>query len=428
MEKKLVLRPFSRLEGDLEIEVRVKNGEVVDSRCSGVMFRGFENLLSGRPLMDALVFVCRICGVCGVSQSVAAAKALRKIFGLKVPGNGYLATSVVLATEVLLNQLSHFYLSFAPDLVNSRYSSHPLYPEVVKRFSSFSGTSYRKMIEARKKLLVIMGIFAGKWPNTLALHPGGTTKPVNKSEIVRCLGSLREFQNFVEEVILGCKIEDWLKNKTLEDMHRWLRREGSIQSDLGIFIIFGREIGLSQLGKGPGKFLCCEGYDLPGGKSWYKRGFYDGSIHPLEEEKISEEQPFSWLENGKTHPFEGLTKPSPEKPGAYSWAKSPRYGGEVVEVGPLARMVINQDPLISALFQKSGSNVYTRVLARLQEAIKLVQKLSLWIEEIDWDKPFYKKPGGISLLETLPVLQELWSRLSQALPWKIWRTLLRFFI
>ena len=91
-----------------EIEVRVRDGKLVDSRCSGVMFRGFENLLLGRDLMDALVFVCRICGVCGVSQSVAAAKALRKIFEVKVPGNGYLATSIVLATEVLLNQLSLF--------------------------------------------------------------------------------------------------------------------------------------------------------------------------------------------------------------------------------------------------------------------------------------------------------------------------------
>ena len=83
----------------------------------------------------------------------------------------------------------------------------------------------------------------------------------------------------MEEVILGCKIEDWLKNKTLGDMDRWLKQKEGIQSDLGVFAIFGKEIGLPQVGRGPGKFLCSEGYDLPGGKNWYKRGFYDGGIH-----------------------------------------------------------------------------------------------------------------------------------------------------
>lgn len=397
MEKRLTLRPFSRLEGDLEIKVQVKNGKVVNSQCSGVMFRGFENLLLGREIMDALVFVCRICGVCGVSQSLAAVRALQKVFAVEMPPNGYLATNIILATEVLLNQFSHFYLSFAPDLVNRRYTSHPLYPEVVRRFSPFSGTSYQKIIEVRKKLLVIMGIFAGKWPNTLALHPGGTTKPVNKSEIIKCLGSLKEFQNFVEEIILGCEIKNWLSNKTVEDMERWARKKENARSDLGIFICFGKEIGLPQLGRGPGKFIGSREYNLSPGKSWYyKEGFYDGNIHHFDKERISEEHTFSWYENGKVHPFQGFTRPQAKKRQAYSWSKSPRYGQEVVEVGPLARMIINQDPLITDLFRKSGSNVYTRVLARLQEAIKLLPKLSLWIEQIDWNNPFYNKPAKIS--------------------------------
>jgi len=40
------------------------------------MYRGFENMLSGRDPSDALVIVPRICGICSVSQSVAAARAL----------------------------------------------------------------------------------------------------------------------------------------------------------------------------------------------------------------------------------------------------------------------------------------------------------------------------------------------------------------
>ena len=46
-----------------------------------------------------------------------------------------------------------------------------------------------------------------------------------------------------------------------------------------------------------------------------------------------------------------MEKPIPDykKDGAYSWLKSPRYNGKVVEVGPLARMLL-------AYLNKSDSN------------------------------------------------------------------------
>ena len=395
MRKEFIFRPFSRIGGDLEIKVLLEGDKVVDSYCSGTVFRGFEDLLKGRSCMDTLGFVCRICGVCGVSHSLAAAKALRRIFGVKVPKNGYLCQNIILATEVILNQLGHFYLLFAPELANYRYRSFPLYSEVAKRLAAISGTSYQKFINARKKLLVIMGLLAGKWPNTLALHPGGVTKTVNRSEKIRCLGSLREFQCFVEEVLIGCDVQSWLENKSLKDIEKWSIIEKPSQSDLGMFIKFGKEIGLSQLGKGPGKLLCYNGYDLTHRNSWYKAGFYNGGVYPLDTEKITEEQTFSWLEGKRAHPFEGFTEPSIEKKGAYTWSKSPRYLGQVVETGPLSRLVINQDPLITDLFKKSGSNVYSRTLARLHEAIILTWKIGEWIQQIDPDKPFYNRPGNV---------------------------------
>ncbi|MBE0478379.1 nickel-dependent hydrogenase large subunit [Candidatus Aerophobetes bacterium] len=394
MINELIIRPFPRIGGDLEIKVSLDDSKVVDSYCSGTAFRGFENLLKGKSVMDCLGFVCRICGVCGVSHSIAASKAMKKIFGVKVPQNGYLCKNISLATEIVLNQLGHFYLLFAPDLTDKRYSCHPLYPEVAKRFSALSGTSYKHFIHARRKLLVIMGLFAGKWPNTLAVHPGGVTKTLNKSELIRCLGSLVEFRNFLEQNLLGCDIDDWLEKKNLKDIES-LCSQNNYHSDLGIFAKFGKEIGLPLLGKSTGKFLCYSGYENAQGKSLYKSGFYNSAIYPLEVEKITEEQSFSFFEGEKAHPFEGFTEPFVEKKKAYSWVKSPRYSGEVVEVGPLSRMVINEDSLISDLFEKMGSNVYSRVLARLHEAIFLTSKIGEWLKRVNPNKPFYNKVGNI---------------------------------
>ncbi|HID93349.1 MAG TPA: hypothetical protein EYP60_04550 [bacterium (Candidatus Stahlbacteria)] len=76
-EKTVTVSPFNRVEGDLEITVELKDNKVVDAYASGVMFRGFEKLLRGRDPMDALVFTCRICGICSVAHSTASSNALR---------------------------------------------------------------------------------------------------------------------------------------------------------------------------------------------------------------------------------------------------------------------------------------------------------------------------------------------------------------
>jgi hydrogenase large subunit len=68
-------------------------------------------------------------------------------------------------------------------------------------------------------------------------------------------------------------------------------------------------------------------------------------------------------------------------------------------------MILDKDPLIYDIFNKSGSGVFLKVLARLHEAVRLVRQVGIWIKEIDARKPFYKKPfvpieaKGIGLIE-----------------------------
>ncbi len=95
------------------------------------------------------------------------------------------------------------------------------------------------------------------------------------------------------------------------------------------------------------------------------------------------------------HPLEGSTQPNADKEGAYSWAKSPRYDNNVVEVGPLARMIIDKDPLIVDLAENPGPSAYTRVLARLHETVRLIKQMGIWLKEIDPDEPFYIKQTEI---------------------------------
>ena len=74
-EGRLVVGPFNRVEGDLEVRLELHSGRVARAEVNAPMFRGFETMLPGRDAHDALVIVPRICGICSVSHSVAAARA-----------------------------------------------------------------------------------------------------------------------------------------------------------------------------------------------------------------------------------------------------------------------------------------------------------------------------------------------------------------
>ena len=73
---RLIVGPFNRVEGDLEVQLDVAQSRVRAAWVNSPMYRGFEQILPGKEPLDALVIVPRLCGICSVSQSVAAARAL----------------------------------------------------------------------------------------------------------------------------------------------------------------------------------------------------------------------------------------------------------------------------------------------------------------------------------------------------------------
>ncbi|HEY8261845.1 MAG TPA: HupV protein, partial [Methylosinus sp.] len=46
---RIVIGPFNRVEGDLEVTLDVEGGVVREARVSASLYRGFEQLLVARP-------------------------------------------------------------------------------------------------------------------------------------------------------------------------------------------------------------------------------------------------------------------------------------------------------------------------------------------------------------------------------------------
>ncbi|MDE3075059.1 MAG: nickel-dependent hydrogenase large subunit [Chloroflexota bacterium] len=378
MPSVLDISPITRIEGHLDFRVEVDGGKVTDAWASGALFRGFEIMLKGRSPEDALVFVPRICGVCPTSHQVASVKCLENAFGATPPPNAHLVRSILLGLENAYSHAAHLYVLFGPDLANEKYSGHPLFPELERRFAAYKGSSWLTAVAAKRKLNEAYAVLGGQFPHANVFVPGGVTCRPTPSDVLKVTGILMEVQDIVERVVLGGPVARWLENRTLADVQAWLGEGDHASSDLGVFIRVGQDLALHQIGAGPGNFLAYGVYEQADGTPWLKPGFYDGDPHPFDQQSITEHVKHSWYvdyEGGK-HPFQGETRPFYSREGdKYSYAKAPRYLDRPTQVGPLARQINDGDPLVLDLAKHLGASAYTRMLARLHEEVRLLAQI-----------------------------------------------------
>ena len=200
-----IVGPFNRVEGDLEVALDIDDGRIRSAEVTTTLYRGYEQLLDGRVPLDALVIAPRVCGICSVSQSIAAAAALRELAGGEAADNGALATNIAHAAENVADHLTHFYLFFMPDFARAEYAGRRGFEATARRFKAVTGEAAREVLPARRRLLEIMGVLAGKWPHSLAFQPGGTTRAVGMGERVQLLSLVAEFQTFLESTLFGHK-------------------------------------------------------------------------------------------------------------------------------------------------------------------------------------------------------------------------------
>ena len=371
---RLLVGPFNRVEGDLEVRLEVTDGRVQDAWVNAPMYRGFEQILQAKHPFDAMVYVPRICGICSVTQSVAAARALAAACGVEAPPNGVWLTNLMLACENAADHLTHFYLFFMPDFTRSVYAGRPWHAQALRDFSTQSGEHSREAVAARQRWFHIMGTLGGKWPHTQSIVPGGSTRNLSGSERYRLGSRVAEMRSFLERVLYGAPLEEVVALDSERALEQWLHR-APLQGDLRLFLTIARDLQLDTLGRGPGLTLSYGGFADPNGAYAMAPGVWDGStLQPVDLAQIGEDACRAWLADAGNalHPANGVTLPQMDKPDAYTWNKAPRLDGRVLETGAMARQLADGQPLVRALWQRTGGNVLTRVLSRAIELARLV--------------------------------------------------------
>lgn len=385
---RLVVGPFNRVEGDLEVRLETAEGRVEAAFVSSPLFRGFERILEGRDPRDALVIAPRICGICSVSQSHAAALALAGVQGLVPTDNGRVATNLIVATENVADHLTHFHVFFMPDFARAFYADRPWFPRAEARFKAAQGSAVRKALETRTTLLHVLGLLAGRWPHTLAIQPGGVTRGADARDKMRLAATLGAVRRALEEGLFGTKLERVAELAAREELDRW--RAGGPEGDFRLFLEIAADLDLGGMGRAYDRYLSYGAY--PGAEApLYARGIFtpDGA-GAVDIDAIAEDHTNARMEHRAHphHPFDGSTLPDAEDETGYSWCKAPRLGGLPFETGAVARQVVDGQPLIRDILLSDGGSVLARVVARLVETARTLIAMERWVHELTPGAPW----------------------------------------
>jgi Ni,Fe-hydrogenase I large subunit len=441
----VVVDPVTRIEGHLRIEAEVEGGAVRDAWSSSTMFRGIEIILKGRDPRDAWVFTQRICGVCTTVHAIASIRAVENAIGAVPPSNARLLRNLIMASQMVHDHVIHFYHLHAldwVDIVSALGADPAATSRLAESISDWpkSSTSYFSGMKSRLARFVERGQL-GPFANAYWGHPAYRLPPeanlMAVSHYLEALDWQREFARI--HAVLGGKnphLQSFLVGgmaTPLDLDSQAAINAGSLQQMRQLVAgarDFVTRVYLPDLlavasfypdwaghGRGVGNYLVYGEYpDADGANaplflpSGVIRGRDLGALQDFDPGRVSEFVTHSWYQyeqgDGKgLHPFEGETKPNytgPQPPyerlhtdGKYSWLKSPRYDGEPMEVGPLARMLVayvrghaRVRELVGAVLAKLGVgpealfSTLGRVAARGIETQVLVEKLDDWLDQL----------------------------------------------
>ena len=393
MNERIVVDPITRIEGHLRIEAQMDGDTIAQAYSAGTMVRGIEIILKGRDPRDAWAFAQRICGVCTLVHGIASIRAVENALNYEVPPNAQLIRNLMIAAQYVHDHVMHFYHLHALDWVDvvsaleadpaatsalaQSISSYPksspgYFSDIRKKFKSFveSGqlgifanaywghpayklppeanlmavAHYLEALEWQRDVAKLHAIFGGKNP-----HPnfvvGGVPGPIdldsdsaiNASRLAQVQDIINQMRTFVDQVYVPDTLaiasfyKDW----------------GGQGEGVGNFMTYGDfpEKGMAD----PSSYLIPAGVIM-------NRDL--GTVHDIDlnaADQIQEHVSHSWYqyEDGKDsglHPYAGETElnyTGPKPPYThldvdkeYSWLKSPRWKGHVMEVGPLARVLM----------------------------------------------------------------------------------------
>ena len=394
MSERIVIDPITRIEGHLRVEAAIEGGKIKDAYSSGTMVRGIENIVRDRDPRDAWVFVGRVCGVCTSIHSLCSVRAVEQALDITIPPNAEMVRNIMEAVLYMHDHTVHFYQLHALDWVDivstlkadpkaaallaqqlspwakntegyfrntqerlkkfvasgqlgifaNGYWGHPAY-KLTPEQNLIATVHYLDALEWQKEIVKVHAVFGGKNPHPNFLVGGmpcsidlNEANAINAERLALVKQKLQEGKDFIDQVYIPdlLMIAEVYKDE-------WSKIGGGVSNYLsyGDFPLHGYA-GIED-------YLSPRGIVLDRDLS---------KVHPVDansSEEIKEYIYHSWYkytegDKAGLHPYDGETNleyTGPKPPykyldveDKYSWIKTPRWKGQPMEVGPLARLIV----------------------------------------------------------------------------------------
>jgi hydrogenase large subunit len=435
---KIAIDPITRIEGHLRIEAEIDGGKVTDVWSSTPSYRGIETILTGRDPRDAWVFTQRICGVCTTVSAIASVRAVENALSITIPNNARILRNLMEAAQYTHDHVVHFYHLHGPDWIDvtAALSANPGRTSALqKSMSAWPKNSEAHFTEVKDRLATFvnsgqLGLFGGGYWG----HPAYQLTP---EESLLLMAHYLEALDWQREAV---KIHAYLGGKNphpqtyvvggmatpLDPTSPTAINLNTLASLRGVaetiatfvdqvyvpdLLLLGKAYASwAGIGEGPGNLLCVGDFPDSAGKALMPAGIIRGKdltrVLPVDQAQITEDVTRAWYSTTTAkHPSVGVTQPQYSGPtppydfldtsGKYSWGKAPRYGGAVMEVGPLARMLVAYaagspqarrlvDGALSTIGMPLPAMFSTigRMVARALETKWLAGQLLPWIDEL----------------------------------------------
>ncbi|WP_122820329.1 nickel-dependent hydrogenase large subunit [Varibaculum vaginae] len=398
MTEKVVIDPFTRIEGHLRIEMETSGNQIKKAWSVSTQFRGIETIVQNRDPRDVWAFVQRICGVCTSVHAMASITAVENAIGSNPPENARLIRSLVLGSQEIQDHVIHFYHLHALDFVNVPNAAKADPAKAVEFAQSIGskwrGNNLKRFTEVRDTIQKVLdsgqlSVFTGGYWD----HPDYRLPPEADLMCVAHYLDALEFQRSMIRINtvfggknphpnflvggMACSIDpkssESINQVQLDQVKTWIDEIIEFVNDCyypDVIALAGVYKDYFDIGATHANYLAVglAGSMFAGdpNKSRLKSPhtaikpgvIFNGDltkVHPFDPHKIEEFISSAWYEysvgddkgltpdkgettvkyTGPQPPFEWLGDSD-----KYTWSKAPRYDGKPMQVGPVARMVL----------------------------------------------------------------------------------------
>ncbi|MDT8446769.1 MAG: nickel-dependent hydrogenase large subunit [bacterium] len=349
---KSLIERVPNIEGLLKVSVETDGEEGRVLLQSGRTLH-MEGRLFGKSPLEAVQLTQTLSAKNGVAHGLAAALALENFLQIKPTYGGQKIRQIMLQLSTLHAHISHFYFEVLPDYLNQRHFKAQgllrasFFPALAMREEAPGDLGHEsgrlilshlpQVVTCLGKLQQCLGLLGGKFPIVMNLIPGGVTnQQVSRDQVMRLLRLLEGIKQTVEVT--------------------W---PGDLRALIGATPELAQGLGENQ------QLISFGSMDIENAKddpSYYTSGVYlDGKLEPLNAAKVTESFVDTYYRSADNKSLSNDLIYDLNKKEAKTWIKAARYEIEVMQTGPLARMLVTH---------YGGGNV------------QISDSISAWIEDL----------------------------------------------